>query len=81
MCDLLRVKWSANSTAMYLEDKEAFTRVLHIVASSLEFLYGHVGILWEEYNIPVVVSHSRRLVLLFVQYASKQVAAAWLQRW
>jgi hypothetical protein len=64
-----------------VKDEGALASVLHIVASSLELLYGHMGIFWEEYDIPVVVSHSRRLVLLFVQYANKKVAAAWLEYW
>jgi hypothetical protein len=35
--------------------------MLNIIAGSLELLYGYLRILWEEYDIPVVVSHSRRL--------------------
>jgi hypothetical protein len=43
-----------------VEGEEALTGILYIVASSFELLYGYMRILWKEYNIPVVVTHSRR---------------------
>jgi hypothetical protein len=31
-----------------------------MVASSLELLYGHMRVFWEEYDIPLIVTHSSR---------------------
>jgi hypothetical protein len=68
MCGLLRIQWVSeqfsqprNELSMYVKDEELPTGMLNIIAGSLEFLYGYLRILWEKYDIPVVVSHSECL--------------------
>lgn len=37
-----------------------------MVASSLELLYGYMRVFWEEYDIPVIVTHGSRPILAVI---------------
>jgi hypothetical protein len=72
------LQWSALSRNKCKDDRNLLTKALGIVADCLEFLYGYMRIFGEKYDIPVIVSHGRRLgSAVWVQLYNEKATNAW----